>query len=69
MAQRGSRMVVSTSSAPNRRRACQPVNQSLPPADARLIQTELAEDAVHPADGRGSGAWPCCSGSCPCAWL
>ena len=54
MAQRASRMVVSTSRR-NRRRACKPVNQSHRQRTHRLIQTELAEDAVHPSDGRGFG--------------
>ena len=40
----------------HRRRAGQPVNQSHRQRTQRLIQTELAENAVHPADGCGFGS-------------
>jgi hypothetical protein len=36
-----------------RRRSRQPVDQSHRQGTQRLIQTELAENAVHPANGRG----------------
>ena len=40
----------------HRRRAGQSVNQSHRQRTHSLIQTELAENAVHPADGRGFGS-------------